>query len=127
MIIRRIRPVLQKHHVLQPNRYGLIPGKGTASELIQLLNILEEVAEHNLEVDLSTADVSAAFDSPERTVQWACWRRVGIPPHVATYLACLGALSKYQLNSPYGQRNNPIATAETADTDMPFHPQRGCT
>jgi hypothetical protein len=49
------------------------------------MHLLEEVVEHDLLVDLSTSDVSGAFDSPERTAQYICWRRVGIPVPLATY------------------------------------------
>jgi hypothetical protein len=76
MITSRILPLLKKHSVLQPNQFAFLPGKGTASKLIQLINVLEEASENGLEIDLTTADVKCAFDSPEQTAQWASWRRV---------------------------------------------------
>jgi hypothetical protein len=69
MVTRRILPLLETHSVLQPNQCAFLPGRGTTSELIHLINVLEEVAENDLPVDLTTADVRGAFDSPERTAQ----------------------------------------------------------
>jgi hypothetical protein len=67
MVIAWIHPLLKKHKVLQRNQFAFLPGRGTHSELIQLINVLEEIAENNLPVDLTTADVKGAFDFPERT------------------------------------------------------------
>jgi hypothetical protein len=67
LVTRRLLPFLEKHKVLQTNQFAFLPGRGTTSELIQLLNVLEEIQESNLEVDLSTSDVRGGFDSPERT------------------------------------------------------------
>jgi hypothetical protein len=69
MATRRILPLLKTHSVLQSNQFALFLGRGTASKLIQLINVLDEVAENNLPVDLMTADVRNAFNSPERTAQ----------------------------------------------------------
>jgi hypothetical protein len=69
MIKHMILPLMGSHGVLQPKQFAFLPGRCTSSELIQLLNVLEEVAENGLEVDLTTADVKGAFDSPERTAQ----------------------------------------------------------
>jgi hypothetical protein len=85
MITSRILPLLKKHSVLQSNQFAFLPEKGTASELIQLINVLEEARKNGLEIDLATADVKGAFDSPERTAQWASWWRVGVPDRLATY------------------------------------------
>jgi hypothetical protein len=73
-------------------------------------------------IDLTTADVKGAFDSPERTAQWASWRRVGVPDRLATYLTNLGALSTYRLSSPYGMRANldPNAEGVEPETDCPW-------
>jgi hypothetical protein len=106
MIFKRIKPMLVAGDVLQHNHCAFLPRKGTASELIQLLNVLEEVVEHDLDVDLSTSDVKGAFDSPERTAQYACWTRVGIPKELTTYLVCLGALDNYKMATPYGLGKN---------------------
>jgi hypothetical protein len=80
MIFARITPIINEGGVLQDNHYAFLPGKGTGSELILILNLLEEVVEHGLWVDLSTSDVSGAFDSPERTAQYICWRRAPRTP-----------------------------------------------
>jgi hypothetical protein len=106
MVIRRLLPLLEKHKVLQTNQFAFFPGRGTTSELIQLLNVLEEIQESNLEVGLSTSDVRGAFDSPEQTAQYACWRRIGMSKDIALYLTNLGAMSFYRLTSPYGMRRN---------------------
>jgi hypothetical protein len=90
MLIAQIHPLLQKHKVLQRNQFAFLPGRGTHSELIQLINVLEEIAENDLPVNLTTVDVKGAFDSPERTAQYAAWRRAGIPASLAIYLVNLG-------------------------------------
>jgi hypothetical protein len=69
MVTRHILPILETHSVLQPNQFAFLSGRGATSELIQLINVLEEVAENKLPVDLTTADIRSAFDSPERTAQ----------------------------------------------------------
>jgi hypothetical protein len=84
--------------------------------------------EHGLWVDLSTSDVSGAFDSPERTAQYICWRRVGIPAPLATYLVSLAALSTYKISSPYGMRNPDLPGDDVIpELDNPFLPARGLT
>jgi hypothetical protein len=69
-VTRRILLLLETHLVLQLNQFAFLPGRGTFSKLIQLINVLEKVAENDPPVDLTTSDVRDAFDSPERTVQW---------------------------------------------------------
>lgn len=64
-----------KYQVLQPNHFAFLPGRGTSSELLQMINALEEVAEHGLDIEITTENVSSAFDSPERSLQWTCWRQ----------------------------------------------------
>jgi hypothetical protein len=129
MLTRRLLPLLEKHKVLQTNQFAFLPGRGTTSELIQLINVLEEIQESNLMVDLSTSDVRGAFDSPERTAQYACWRRIGMPKDIAFYLTNLGAMSSYRLTSPYGMRKNldPAVEGVDAETDNPWIPGRGGT
>jgi hypothetical protein len=129
MVTRRILPLLETHSVLQPNQFAFLSDRGTASELIQLVNVLEEVAENNLPVDLTTADVRDAFDSPECTAQWVSWRRIGVFTPLATYLTNLGALSTYRLTSPYGMRQNMDPTLEGVDpiTDNLWISTRGGT
>jgi hypothetical protein len=98
-------------------------------DLIQLINVLKEIAENNPPVDLTTADVKGAFDSPERTAQYAAWRRAGIPAPLATYLVNLGGRSTYRLASPYGLRQDldPLAAGVDPTTDNPWLPTRGGT
>jgi hypothetical protein len=129
MVTRRILPLLESHSVLQPNHFAFLPGRGTASELIQLISVLKEVAKNNLPVDLTTADVCGAFDSPERTAQWASWHRIGVLAPLATDLTNLCALSTYHLTSPFGMRQNMDPTLEGVDpiTNNPWIPTRGGT
>jgi hypothetical protein len=84
------------------------------------------VVEHDLLVDLSTSDVSGAFDSPERTAQYICWRRVGIPAPLVTYMVSLAALSTYKISSPYGMRKPDLPEDDVIpELDNPFLPARG--
>jgi hypothetical protein len=128
MIFAQITPIINHGEVLQPNHYAFLPCKGTGSELIQILNLLEEVVEHGLLVDLSTLDVLGAFDSPERTAQYICWRRVGIPAPLATYLVSLAALSTYKISSPYGIRKPDLPEDDVIpELNNRFLPARGCS
>jgi hypothetical protein len=129
MLTRRLLPLLEKHKVLQTNQFAFLPGRGTTSELIQLINVLEEIQKANLMVDLSTSDVRGGFDSPERTAQYACWWRIGMPKDIALYLTNLGAMSSYRLTSPNGMRKNldPAVEGVDAETDNPWIPGRGGT
>jgi hypothetical protein len=126
MVTRRILPLLEPHLVLHPNQFAFLPGRGTSIELIQLINVLEEVVENNLPVDLTTADVRGAFDSPKHTSHWVSWRRIGVPAPLATYLINLGVLSTYRLTSPYGMHQNMDPMLEGVDppTDNPWIPTR---
>jgi hypothetical protein len=126
MVIARIHPLLKKHKVLQRNQFAFLPGRGTHSELIQLTNVLGEIEENNLPVDLTTADVKGAFDSPERTAQYTAWRRAGIPASLAIYLVNLGGRSTYRLASLYGLRQDldPLAAGIDPTTDNPWLPTR---
>jgi hypothetical protein len=51
MVTRRIFSLLETHSGFQPNQFAFLPGRGTASELILLINVLEKVAENNISVD----------------------------------------------------------------------------
>jgi hypothetical protein len=119
MVTRRILSLLESHSVLQPNHFVFLPGRGTASELIHIINVLEEVAENNLPVDLTTADVRGAFDSPERTAQWASWHRIGVSAPLATDLTNLGALFTYRLTFPFGMHQNMDPTLILLDDVNP--------
>jgi hypothetical protein len=66
MATRRILPLLETYSVLQPNQFAFLPGRSTSGELFNLTNVLEEIAENDLPVDLTTADLCGAFDSPRR-------------------------------------------------------------
>jgi hypothetical protein len=129
MVTRCILPLLETRSVLQPNQFAFLPGRDTSSKLIQFINVLEEVAENDLPVDLTTGDVRGTFDSPERTAQWASWCRIGLFTPLATYLTNLGALSTYRLTSFYKMRQNMDPTLEGVDpiTDSLWFCTRGGT
>jgi hypothetical protein len=123
--LKEVLRKIQTKMILPPNHYAFLPGKGTGSELIQILNLLEKVVELDLLVDLSTSYVSGAFDSPERTAQYICWRRVG---PLATFLVSLAALSTYKISSPYGMRKPDLSEDDVIpELDNPFLPARGLT
>ena len=48
MLMNRVMPIMAKFATLQSNHYAFLPGRGTANELLQLLNVLEEVIENGL-------------------------------------------------------------------------------
>jgi hypothetical protein len=88
-ILREARKCLQNNHC------GGLANKGTDTALLQLLNMLEDLQDVNgaadLEVtdapiDFTSWDTAKAFDSVGCYVQYAAWRRIGVPAHIANWL-----------------------------------------
>jgi hypothetical protein len=93
MVLHRLQHALKKR--LQANYCGGLSNKGTDTALIQLVNLLEDAQEHNaaatseatdVPLDFTSWDTEKAFDSVGNHVQYASWRRMGVPPDIAMWL-----------------------------------------
>jgi hypothetical protein len=97
-------------------QFAFLPGRGTTSELIQLLNVLEEIQDPTWRLTCQPRTSGGALiPQSERDI--------------VLYLTNLGAMSSYRLTSPYGMRKNLDPTVEGVDagTDNPWIPDRGGT
>ena len=101
MILTRIKNAMLKHKVLQANQYGFMPKKGTDSEILQILNLIEEAIEHHEAIDLITWDIRKAFDSVGQNLQYLAWRRLGVPRPIAAWLVQLDNKGSFTVRSPY--------------------------
>jgi hypothetical protein len=119
MILSKIKHAILKCKVLQPNHYGFLPNRGTDSELVQILNILEEAIEHQEGIDLITWDIKKAFDSVSQNIQYLAWRRLGVPRPISAWLVALDNRGTFTVRSPYALNrianvwNSPSAFADT--------------
>ena len=89
LIIHRIRCALQDSGFFAETQYGFLYRRGTTDELIQLTNILEEAGESFSHVEITTWDITKAFDSVERTIQLVTWLRMGVPEDIAMWFVRL--------------------------------------
>ena len=88
----RILKFVERHPgILQLNHCGELPNKGTVSALLQMVNLTEDYGEYDpgqdngipVPLDFTSWDMAKAFDSIGRHIQYAAWRRLGIPAWVA--------------------------------------------
>ena len=59
---------------------------GTDTELIQVINVVEDAAEFKKRLILTSFDTTKAFDSVNKPLMVAAWTRLGVPPDIANYL-----------------------------------------
>ena len=90
---------------LAPQQYGFVARKGTTDELIQLTNILEEANEGCHVIDLTTWDITKAFDSVGRTLQAISWLRMGVPLEIAMWFVNLDHGGFFIVKSPWAMHH----------------------
>ena len=103
LIIHRVRCGLMDCNFLADNQYGFLPKRGTTDELIQLLNVLEEAAELETPIDISTWDIRKAFDSVARALQLVLWLRMGVPLAIARWFINLDSGGHFIVRSPWAE------------------------
>ena len=101
IILRKITNVLRKYKILADSQYGFRQGHGVDSHIIQLLSILEDAKEKEFNIDLASWDQKKAFDSIGKNLQYIGWRRVGVSPEIARWLASLDLNGVYVVKSKY--------------------------
>ena len=85
----RIIRIWEEQKALHPTQYGYRPNLGTESELMQLINVIEDVDEFNKTFFLIAFDTKKAFDSVRKPLMVAAWKRLGVPLDIAEYLVDL--------------------------------------
>ena len=103
LVIHRIRCGLMDSDFLAENQYGFLPKKGTTDELIQLVNVIEAAAELETPIDISTWDISKAFDSAGRNLQLVLWLRMGVPLAIAQWFIRLDSGGHFIVRSPWAE------------------------
>ena len=134
LIIHRIRLALSDSKFLASTQYGFVSRKGTMDELIQLTNVLESAAEGKNDIELTTWDITKAFDSVGRTLQLITWLRMGVPLEIALWFVNLDHGGYFIVRSPWASHHmrdlHPLSLP-TAITDravtLGFKAQRGYT
>ena len=134
LVIHRIRCAMYESQFFSPAQYGFISRKGTTDELIQLTNVLEEASESNKHIEMTTWDITKAFDSVGRNIQFITWLRMGVPIDVAKWFVDLDNGGYFIVRSPYALHhmrtlNHPTAPAEVVDLarQLGFQAERGYT
>jgi hypothetical protein len=102
----RITTVWEKEQVLCKDQYGYRARMGTETEILQLVNLVEDADEFNKDFFLMSFDTKKAFDSVNKNLMKAAWIRLGIPPDIADYLTFLerthdGRLGKTAVKTPH--------------------------
>ena len=101
IVTSRIVGVWEMLKIIDKSQCGYMRGKGTHTELLQIINAVEEAAEQGEELLLTSYDTSKAFDSVDKCFMTAAWIRLGVPPDVADYLNELDAGGKTIIKTPH--------------------------
>ena len=88
------------HNALNPNQHGFRRGYGTDSALIVHLNCMEHALLSHTPLFMSSWDIRRAFDSVSKEAMDASWRRLGVSPTTAHWIALLDNHSNTAIRSP---------------------------
>ena len=144
MVMAKIFKGMRKFHVIQANQSGGLANRGTDSALLQLINLLEEGVVNDKEestrellpqIDYTSWDTRMAYDSVSNHVQYAAWRRLGIPLKEARWLMGLDMHGLFVVLSPYARHTlskiKMVSPQEQAHHEVirsiGFVPERGLT
>ena len=144
MVMARIFSGLKEYHTLQDNQNGGLANKGTDSALMQLLNLLEDGVQTDTEpclnesppqIDFTSWDTKMAYDSVGNHVQYAAWRRMGIPQKEVRWLMGLDMFGLFVVLTPYSRAQLGQIRMQWAEgnghheciRNLGFTPQRGLT
>ena len=89
ILISRIKSFLTINNILNATQHGFLPGRGTDTACIQLLNVLEEARECCTDIFLVSWDVTREFDSIHKTLLKLSWTRLGVPDELPTYIVTM--------------------------------------
>ena len=77
LLLNRIRPEVEK--ILRPNQSGFRPLRSTASQILALRRLIEEIRNHQKEAAIIFIDFRKAFDSVDRPTMFKILHAYGIP------------------------------------------------
>jgi hypothetical protein len=100
----RIMKVWEAQHTLCDDQYGY-----RETEVLQLINLVEDADEFHKEFFLMSFDTKKAFDSVNKNLMKAAWIRLGVPADIADYLTFLehspdGRIGKTAVKTPHANR-----------------------
>ena len=101
IVTSRITEVWDRLRIIDKSQCGYTRGKGTHTELLQIINAIEEASELNREIFLTSYDTSKAFDSVDKRLMTAAWVRLGVPLDVAEYLDRLDTGGRTIIKTPH--------------------------
>ena len=101
VLVTRITRVWKDLRILHPSQYGYQPKVGTDTELLQLLNIIEDAQEHKKPVLMTSYDTAKAFDSVNKPFMEAAWQRLGVPLDIARYLVQMDVQGDTIIKTPH--------------------------
>ena len=144
MVMSKIFAGMRKFAVLQENQSGGLANRGTDSALLQLLNLLEDGInqEHEGEnegptnhIDFTSWDTRMAYDSVGNHIQYASWRRLGVPARETRWLMGLDMHGLFVVMTPYARDKltrlkmaHQSCSAHHHDIrQLGFTPERGLT
>ena len=103
IITARISKVWTSLKVLHPTQYGYQFSMGTDTELIQVINVVEDAAEFKKRLILTSFDTTKAFDSVNKPLMVAAWERLGVPPDIADYLVNIDVGGDTLIKTPHAK------------------------
>ena len=86
IFVRRIQKKWADEHLLQPNQYGSVKGKGTDGAVAEFLNAAETAKERSTPLYITSWDIRRAFDSVDRQLVTLALQRLGVPEALTAYL-----------------------------------------
>ena len=133
ILITRITRVWKDLNILHPAQHGYQPNIGTDTELIQLLNVIEDAQEHSKPLIMTSYDTAKAFDSVNKSFMETAWVQLGIPLKTAKYLVAMDVLGETIIKTPHsshilrtkGRSGITFQTKSTKETVQSFRARDG--
>ena len=101
--VRKIVRLWEAHQVLTPCQHGFRRGHGTDSGILVNINCLEHARHTNNPLFLSSWNIRREFDSVSKETMDASWRRLGVPPETAHWIAQLCNTLTIRAPQPLGR------------------------
>ena len=100
LLLNRIRPVIDK--VLSPNQNGFRPERSTATHILALRRLVEEVNNHKKEAVIVFIDFKKAFDSIDRNIMFQILEAYGIPREIINSIKIMYTNTSATVITPEG-------------------------
>ena len=107
LFLKPIASYLVQSNLLCTYQCGGIPNSGTEDAILQIINTLEDSSERAQNLEILAFDKAKAFDSPGRIGGISlAWQRLGVPKHIANYIAECDNNNQIFPRTPYYLTNN---------------------